>query len=187
MKINYFHSKIGLIFFCMNLLFLLCFFFLLIGPSVAQSNKKVKSQAYNLTLKGMLSHSVNELSVYEMEDLTYYQLLDTRSWEEFKVSHMPGAHWVGYDDFQISRVKDLNLDKEKPVLLYCSVGFRSEKIGEKIKDMGFADVYNLYGGIFEWINAGNLPVDQEGNPTHRVHAYDRIWGVWLKKGEKVYE
>ncbi|MBI1194042.1 MAG: rhodanese-like domain-containing protein, partial [Bacteroidetes bacterium] len=43
-----------------------------------------------------------------------------------------------------------------------------------------------YGGIFEWVNAGNSVVDPSGKPTERVHAYNRTWGLFLERGEKVY-
>jgi hypothetical protein len=44
----------------------------------------------------------------------------------------------------------------------------------------------MYGGIFEWVNNG-YPIVNSAGPTQRVHAFDRTWGVWLKKGEKVYK
>jgi 3-mercaptopyruvate sulfurtransferase SseA len=66
------------------------------------------------------------------------------------------------------------------------VGYRSEKISEKLKQAGFKDVSNLYGGIFEWVNQGNPVVDENGKITDNIHAYSKTWGVWLNKGVKVY-
>ena len=48
------------------------------------------------------------------------------------------------------------LDPDKPVLVYCSVGARSQDIGKKLVQKGFS-VVNLYGGIFQWVN-DELPV-----------------------------
>ena len=42
---------------------------------------------------------------------------------------------------------------------------RSEKIGKKLLDMGYTNVKNLYGSIFEWANQGNILVDQKGSET----------------------
>lgn len=112
-------------------------------------------------------------------------LLDTRAKAEYDVSHLPGARWVGYDDFDISRVQ--NIPKNANVVLYCSVGYRSEKVGEKLLAAGYQRVSNLYGSLFEWVNQGNPVVDRAGQPTRRVHAYSRAWGIWLNRGEKVYE
>jgi rhodanese-related sulfurtransferase len=117
----------------------------------------------------------------EMEGVLF---LDAREPREFEVSHIDGARCVGYDDFDINAISDL--DKSKPVIVYCSVGYRSEKIGEKLLDDGFTDVYNLYGGIFHWVNTDQPVVSSEGK-TNAVHAYNEKWGKWLEKGEKVYE
>ncbi len=152
----------------------------------AQCNgQTVKSNTYNVTLKALLSHTVPEISVDSLvkikEEVT---LLDAREIKEYKVSHIENALYVGYDHFDSTAVQAL--DKHKPVVVYCSVGYRSEKISERLQKMGFENVSNLYGGIFEWKNQGNPVVNEEGK-TEKVHAYNRTWGVWLKKGEKVYK
>lgn len=110
--------------------------------------------------------------------------LDAREKEEFTVSHIPGALWVGYDDFELSRTS--TLDKNTPIVVYCSVGYRSERIARKLKKAGFTDVSNLYGGIFHWVNEDHPVVDEHGE-TQRVHTYNEKWSKWLLKGEKVYE
>lgn len=51
--------------------------------------------------------------------------------------------------------------------------------------MGFKNVSNLYGGIFEWVNQAHEIVNDSGK-TDSVHAYNRFWGMWLQKGKKVY-
>jgi rhodanese-related sulfurtransferase len=144
----------------------------------------VKSNTYAIMLKGLLSHSVSEISVDSLAKVkSDVILLDAREQKEFDVSHIEGAKYVGYDNFKSEAVSDL--DKTKPVVVYCSVGYRSEKISEKLLKMGFTDVSNLYGGIFEWKNNG-YSVENADGETEKVHAFDKIWGVWLKKGEKVY-
>ncbi len=116
--------------------------------------------------------------------LEKYILLDAREKEEFEVSHLPGAKYSGYNRVEEELLE--KLPKNKPVVVYCSVGYRSEKIGEKLKKMGFQKVYNLYGGIFEWKNKGNKVIDAQGSTTEKVHAYNKDWGRWLNKGEKTY-
>lgn len=127
--------------------------------------------------------SVDQLKQKEGE----FILLDARERKEYEVSRIPGAKWVGYDDFDLSRVKDI--DKDKPVLLYCSIGYRSEKIGERLKAAGFSNVYNLYGSIFEWANKGYPVEDMNGKPVKKLHAYNWMWGKWVddEKVEKVYK
>ena len=71
--------------------------------------------------------------------------------------------------------------------MYCSVGYRSEKISEKLTDLGFQNVSNLYGGMFGWVNAEQPIVSGQGKPTDEIHPYDKKWGKWLERGTKKYE
>ena len=104
--------------------------------------------------------------------------LDAREIEEYNTSHIKNAMWVGYDDYQKNKVK--SLDRNKTYIIYCSVGYRSGKIGKKMLKMGFKNVFNLYGGIFDWVNKGN-PVYNSKGVTSKTHPYDDSWGKWLKK------
>ena len=145
---------------------------------------QVKSGAYRTMLKALLSHSVPEIQVQEAaRDTAGILFLDAREPKEYAVSHLRGAREVGYDHFDIQSIS--SVQKNQRIVVYCSVGYRSEKIAEKLLAAGFTNVANLYGGIFEWVNQGNPVYDEKGE-TDQVHAYSRTWGIWLKKGEKVY-
>lgn len=111
-------------------------------------------------------------------------ILDTRQPEEYNTSHLPGARLVDYDNFKIENVE--GIDKDAEVIVYCSVGYRSERIGEKLQKAGFTNVKNLYGGIFGWKNEGLIVVDKNEQPTDSVHTYNKTWSQWLYKGIKVY-
>jgi rhodanese-related sulfurtransferase len=113
-----------------------------------------------------------------------YVIIDSREWAEFNVSHLPGAIWIGYNHPKFE-VLD-SIDHSKKIVVYCSVGYRSGKIAEKIASQGYVHVYNLWGGIFDWVNNGNAVVNDKGK-TSEVHAYSKKWGKWLYKGDKVYE
>ena len=79
------------------------------------------------------------------------------------------------------------IDKNATIIVYCSVGIRSEDIAEKLQKAGYKNVFNLFGGIFEWKNKQNTVVDSTNNPTEKVHTFSKEWSKWLKKGIKVYE
>lgn len=113
-------------------------------------------------------------------------LLDSRSREEYEVSHLQHAIWVGYEYFSLDSLTKQLPDKNTAVVVYCSVGVRSEDIGEKLIKHGYRKVQNLYGGIFEWKNEGYPVFDSGGRETDKVHAYNKQWGKLLKNGEKVY-
>ncbi len=143
------------------------------------------SKTYGAMLEKLYKKSVPLVTVAELRKMPDVVLLDTRSRAEYDVSHLPNARWVGYDDFELKRVQDV--PKQANVVVYCSVGYRSERVGEKMLAAGYQSVSNLYGSLFEWVNQGNAVVDGRGKPTQRVHGYSRLWGVWLNKGDKVYK
>ncbi|MEM0939743.1 MAG: rhodanese-like domain-containing protein [Bacteroidota bacterium] len=115
--------------------------------------------------------------------LEHVTILDTRAPEEYKVSHIPGSRMINYTEFAVADVQDIPKDTE--VIVYCSVGYRSERVGEKLRKAGYEDVKNLYGGIFDWKNKGFEVVDLKNQPTDSVHTYNKSWGKWLYKGIKV--
>lgn len=113
-------------------------------------------------------------------------LLDTRALEEYQTSHLKNGHWVGFESFDIEKFKIRFPEKDKEIIVYCSLGVRSEIIGIQLQNEGYTMVYNLFGGIFEWKNKDFPVVDSDGNDTEKVHAFSKQWGKWLKKGKKVY-
>ncbi len=170
-------------------IFLLC---ILLSTTIQWANAqlllddaKVASPAYDEMLQGLLSHTVTEVGVKEILELEEPAIfLDAREWKEYEVSHIKDAVWIGYDDFNAKRLK--GLDKSDKIIVYCSVGYRSEKITEKLEKMGYEDVANFYGSLFEWMNQGQKVYDTEGKETQRIHAYDEHWGQWVTNGEKVF-
>jgi len=144
----------------------------------AQFDKKVSN---------MISFSVPTIDVQELKDIqNEVHIFDTRKQTEYDVSHIKNARYLGYKDFDPKRLKDIS--KDSKIVLYCSIGYRSEKIGEKLLSLGYTNVHNLYGSIFEWVNQGNTIVDKKGKPTTKVHTYNQQWSKWLdgKKAEKVW-
>lgn len=147
------------------------------------SAQEVESTSYHWMLKALLSHTVDKIDVKEAAQKTEALFVDSREKKEYVVSHIKDAVFVGYNNLKLKPLK--SIDRSQEIIVYCSVGYRSEKVAEKLIDMGFTNVKNLYGGIFEWKNQGN-PVWHEEAQTDKVHAYDKKWGIWLKEGEKVY-
>ena len=136
------------------------------------------------------THSVPYISV---EELRMQQvngsiiILDAREPEEFEVSHLPSAQHIGSIHFSSEEVSNKISDKDTPIVVYCSLGIRSEAISEKLKKAGFTNVKNLYGGLFEWKNKGYPIVNSQRIETDKVHVYSRAWEKWLLQGEKVYK
>lgn len=143
---------------------------------------------YHTMLKSMYKNTVPlikpQQASFEIKRDSEIVILDTREKEEYTVSHIRNAKYVGYDHFEMDSLK--GIPKNTRIIVYCSVGYRSERIGEKLSKIGFTNVSNLYGGIFEWINNDYPVVEMNNKPTNKVHAYSKSWGKWLIKGEKVY-
>ncbi|MEQ8809695.1 MAG: rhodanese-like domain-containing protein [Imperialibacter sp.] len=161
---------------------------LLLAFAIALPQFTQAQSAYDVLLSTLYSKSVPTISADSLASIQQAKkpiLLDTRAKAEFDVSHLSGAKWVDYETFKPEMVKDIA--KDQPIVVYCSVGYRSEKIGEKLKALGYSDVENLYGGIFEWKNEGHTVVNSKNQATDSVHCYNKLWSVWLKEGIKVYD
>ena len=128
----------------------------------------------------------NSVTVIHPEEINLHKdiFLDTRSLEEFNASHLDKAMWVGFDDSTMFRIPDSLINE--PIILYCAVGYRSEKVGEQLLERDFKDISNLYGGVFHWSNQGRKVVNNEGELTDKVHGYSPWWGYWLKNAAVVY-
>ena len=139
-------------------------------------------------LKKYNSESIPYISVQELampsEDAI---LLDARELKEFETSHLEDAIHVGHDFFDIKKVTEKITDKSTRIVVYCSLGIRSEDVAEELKKEGFTDVYNLFGGIFEWKNNDFTVVDTNEEPTEDVHTFSKKWSQWLLKVHKIYD
>ncbi|RZW56991.1 MAG: rhodanese-like domain-containing protein [Flavobacteriaceae bacterium] len=132
-------------------------------------------------------NSVPYISVEELKQEQDHFILDAREKPEFLISHLKGAIHVGYDRFDMDRITILIPNKDQRIVVYCSIGIRSEDIAEKLLKEGYTNVYNLFGGIFEWKNNNNAIFDLQNEETEKIHAFSESWGKWLLKGEKVYD
>ena len=80
-------------------------------------------------------------------------LVDVREREEFVQGHIPAATFIprGYLELQIEQHQ---MDRDKPVVVYCAGGVRSALAARNLKEMGYTNVISLIGGFNGWKNAG---------------------------------
>ena len=139
---------------------------------------------FDRELKTLLEFSVSIISVSEAhQHFDKYIFLDAREKEEYDVSHIPGAHYIGYDHFSPDYMTDIHKDSQ--IIIYCSVGYRSEKLGERLLRMGYKNVQNLYGSIFEWSNQGLALENNQAVSTDSLHTYNRRWSQWVNHPEVI--
>jgi rhodanese-related sulfurtransferase len=84
------------------------------------------------------------------------QLLDVRTPEEFEAGHIEGAVLIDYrtDPEGFVQKAEAQLQKDKPVALYCRGGKRSHSAAELMHKAGFKQLVELDGGIQAWQEAG---------------------------------
>ena len=95
-------------------------------------------------------------------------LLDIRDANELEqTGRAVGAHHIprGMLEFRAdpdSPYHDAEFRRDRPVVLFCASGGRAFLAGKLLKDMGFAQVFNI-GGFKDWKEAG-APVDEPVDP-----------------------
>lgn len=129
------------------------------------------------------SNAVPYISVNELKkNYTSFVILDAREQEEFDISHLKNAISIGFENFNFINLSNILTDNHIKVVVYCSIGVRSEIIGKQLIQHGFTNIYNLYGGIFEWKNSGQIVYDNNNKPTENIHTYSKQWRKYLNTG-----
>ena len=107
-------------------------------------------------------------------------LLDVRNPEEQEVSQLRGAMRL---DAKHPNIEALDITEDATVVVYCSVGYRSAAIVDDLERAGIRNVYNLEGGLFDWVNEGR-PVYREEQRVEEAHPFNRLWGLLLRKDRR---
>jgi len=93
--------------------------------------------------------------------------VDTRKPEEMSVSMLPNA--ISREEYLQDTVKY----KEKIVVAYCTISYRSGILAEELASRGVA-IYNLKGGLLAWVLEGGKVYDA-GGETKKIHVYGKKW------------
>lgn len=101
-------------------------------------------------------------------------LLDVREPAEYAVSHLAGARNVPWESDWQTQLKDI--PATQPIVVYCSIGYRSSAFALKLQRAGFVRVANLEGSIFKWASEGRPMLGPGGAAATVVHPYDAAWG-----------
>ena len=165
--------------FSLGVLFIAIGSLLLAQPA---TDKLCVNPEFEAEVRNWIDFSVPIMSTKELANTAgEFVLLDAREIEEYNTSHIPGARHIGYNKFKKKSMA--GIDKDAKVVVYCSIGYRSEKIGEKLQALGFTQVYNLYGSIFEWANQGLPLEDGQGRDTKQLHTFNKAWSKWVDESQ----
>ena len=132
--------------------------------------------------------AVRHISIDALEQLrarTDVLLVDVRARDEFAMSHIAGARHADGEQALLALLASEPRDRD--IVVYCSVGYRSGKLAQTLGERGFSKVSNLEGSLFEWANSGRPVVADTHSPAQGtrtvsvVHPFNRSWGKFLGK------
>jgi hydroxyacylglutathione hydrolase len=105
---------------------------------------------------------VGQMTVHELHDkASGTQILDVRSESEWAEGRVPGATHIFLPDL---RKRCAELDRQKPVAVYCDSGYRASIGTSILKQEGFTRVCNVPGSWQAWKKA-QLPVEAPNHHT----------------------
>lgn len=104
-----------------------------------------------LSCSAQNSNVVHKITATELQTALQkeVQLVDVRTEGEFENGHIDNALNINVSSNDFDQ-KIQQLDKSKPVYIYCQSGKRSSNAAKKMEALGFTAIYDLKGGILSW-------------------------------------
>ncbi|KAF2519128.1 rhodanese-like domain-containing protein [Flavobacterium salilacus subsp. salilacus] len=104
-----------------------------------------------LSCKGQEKNNVKKITAKELDSALKdkIQLVDVRTPAEFRQGHIKSAKNVDVSNADFEK-RIQQLDKNKPIYVYCRSGHRSNMAARKMEKAGFSMIYDLKGGINAW-------------------------------------
>ncbi len=140
----------------MKQLFFLLFFSFTFLLSCQPANSQDKASKEALAAKAAPGETVNEVLPPEaykakLKELgAEVQLVDVRRPNEHREGHIEGALNIDFLEDGFAKKMERQLDKDKPVMLYCRSGRRSAAAARELEALGFKEIYDLEGGFLNW-------------------------------------
>ena len=135
----------------MKKIYIICCLLVAISFSVSCIDSKID----NTEIKLVTAEEMQ--SILELEDV---QLVDVRTPKEYDEIRIANSQNINFQSPTFD--KDItNLDKKKPVILYCKSGGRSAKCARKLKEAGFKKIYDLEGGISKWEHSDKIKIERK--------------------------
>ncbi len=123
------------------------------NPECAACSKNANLRLTDLPKPPCSLHTrtTGEITPQELKDAMNrgepISLVDVRESDEYDAGHLPGARLI-----PLNTLKDRasEIDRGRPVVVYCRSGGRSSRAASFLKAAGFRSVLNLAGGILAW-------------------------------------
>jgi len=102
--------------------------------------------------------SVTTLEATQLINRQDALVVDVREQAEYAQAHILNSRLLPLSQIE-ARMADIDKFKDKPVIVYCATGNRSNSAAAILRKSGFSNVSNLSGGFAAWQQAG-LPVQK---------------------------
>ena len=109
-------------------------------------------------LVGAAGNEIGTLEATRLMNQGPTVVIDVRDEKEYAAGHLPRARHVPLKDLD-KKAAELGKFKDKPVILTCRSGPRAAAAARTLRKAGFANVYQLKGGIAAWQQA-SLPLER---------------------------
>ena len=151
------------------------------GPEVLRQLLRVGFTQFAGCLKGGMEAWVTaglpvqglaQLPVHELNKIVLprdFQLLDVRTPHEWDEGHLSGAQYLFLGELP-AKLGELN--PQKPVVVYCTTGYRSSLAASLLQTAGFRSVRNVSGGFTAW-TAARFPVVKPNNINRKASDTER--------------
>ncbi|QPK94194.1 rhodanese-like domain-containing protein [Actinomyces sp. zg-332] len=84
-----------------------------------------------------------------MQENENHIIIDVRLQEAYNQSHIKNAINIPLETIDSEKAPEELSDKEQPIFVYCQRGIRSECATQKLKNLGYKNVYDI-GSIQAW-------------------------------------
>ena len=139
-------------------------------PPFRRMRVRIKKEIVTLGRPDILPHEITGKHVPPEQwnaliDDPNVLLIDTRNHYEYEVGTFPGAIDPGNDSFRefppfAETLAEVSTDR--PLAMFCTGGIRCEKASALMLELGFSEVYQLQGGILNYLES----VPAEENRWH---------------------
>ena len=121
-----------------------------IGLTLAFCNQTTSQEKVSKTV----TNSIQVLSAdLFKENSIGNQLIDIRTPQEYHQGYIENAVNIDFlNDTFLDKMEQL--DKSKPIYIYCRSGNRTSYASKKLESIGFKEIYDLDGGINSWSKRG---------------------------------
>ncbi len=130
----------------------LLFSFSIVSCNDMNENSNIQIKESSIVSKKVVKTTTKDINSGEFKEKMNSQkgtLLDVRTKDEFNGGFIEGA--INIDFYASNFIEEVDqLDKTKPLYIYCASGGRSGQAMKKIENLGFPEIYNLIGGYSSW-------------------------------------